>query len=136
MTDLGSGRKTYPLSLILVFVATIFLAITKYLENDPIFVIFSWFSTSIGFYMITAFLEGKGIFLSQKIILPIILIVTLGGGIVANAYIFANCNILFVKMFSLSILLLIALVYSFGIIAYFMGKRELARKILNWILNK
>ncbi|MCX8188254.1 MAG: hypothetical protein N3F64_00915 [Nitrososphaeria archaeon] len=74
--------------------------------------------------------------MNQKIILSIILFVTLGGGIVANFYIFVNCNVFFIRIFSLSILLLIALVYSIGIIAYLMGRRGWSKKILDWILNK
>lgn len=133
---LWGGRKDYPLSLILGFIATTSLAVAKYLENDPSFAIFSWFAVTIGTYLIISFLEIKEIFLSQRILLSIIFFVTLGGGILVNFYIFVNCSVFFLRILSLSVLLLIALVYSFVIIAYLMGKREWTRKILNWILNR
>lgn len=133
---LRHGRKDYPLYMILLFISNTLLAVAKYLENDPSFAVFSWFTVTAGTYLIISFLEIKEVFLNQKILVAIIVFVTLGGGILVNFYIFVNFSEFFVRIFSLSVLFLFALVYSLGIIAYLIGRKERAGKILNWILKK
>lgn len=124
------------LSLVFTSIACASLALVKYFENDPAFALFGWFAIAAGVYVIVNFLELKGTFLDKRIILPTLVLVTLGGGVLANVYIFISRSTFPIRVFSLTALLLIVAAYGLGITAYLLGKKNLAEKIVNWLLNR
>jgi len=130
----GKGRY-YPLSQILVALGFALYSILKYFEGDPVYTVFLWFTITVGSYVIISFLELRGIFLNQKVLVTLLLLITLGGGILVNIYIFNTSSSFSVRIFSMGTFVLILAVYTLGILASLMGRRDLL-KILNWILNR
>jgi len=130
----GKGRY-YPLSQILVALGFALYSILKYFEGDPVYTVFLWFTITVGSYAIISFLELRGIFLNQKVLVTLLLLITLGGGILVNIYIFSTSSSFSVRIFSMGTFVLILAVYTLGILASLMGRRDLL-KILNWILNR
>ena len=131
----GKGRRYYPLSQILVTLGFALYSILKYFEGDPVYTVFLWFTITVGSYAIISFLELRGIFLNQKVLVTLLLLITLGGGILVNIYIFSTSSSFSVRIFSMGTFVLILAVYTLGILASLMGRRDLL-KILNWILNR
>lgn len=128
-------RRYYPLSQILVALGFALYSILKYFEGDPVYTVFLWFTITVGSYAIISFLELRGIFLNQKVLVTLLLLITLGGGILVNIYIFSTSSSFSVRIFSMGTFVLILAVYTLGILASLMGRRDLL-KILNWILNR
>lgn len=136
MMKLKSGRRYSPLSLILITLVLSLYSIVKYFEGDVAFALFIWFTIIIGSYATTSFLELRGILLNQKILLTFILLITLGGGILVNIYIFSANSSFYTRIFSMSVFILIIIVYALGMLASLIGRKDLSKKILNWILNR
>lgn len=129
-------RRYYPLSQILVALGFALYSIVKYFEGDPVYTVFIWFTITVGSYAIISFLELRGIFLNQKVLVTLLLLITLGGGILVNIYIFSTSSSFSVRIFSMGTLVLILAVYTLGILASLIGRRDLSKKILNWILDR
>jgi hypothetical protein len=133
---LEGKRRYYPLSQILVALGFALYSIVKYFEGDPVYTVFIWFTITVGSYAIISFLELRGIFLNQKVLVTLLLLLTLGGGILVNIYIFSTSSSFSVRIFSMGTLVLILAVYTLGILASLIGRRDLSKKILNWILDR
>jgi hypothetical protein len=133
---LEGKRRYYPLSQILVALGFALYSIVKYFEGDPVYTVFLWFTITVGSYAIISFLELRGIFLNQKVLVTLLLLITLGGGILVNIYIFSTSSSFSVRIFSMGTFVLILAVYTLGILASLIGRRDLSKKILNWILNR
>jgi hypothetical protein len=133
---LEGKRRYYPLSQILVALGFALYSIVKYFEGDPVYTVFIWFTITVGSYAIISFLELRGIFLNQKVLVTLLLLITLGGGILVNIYIFSTSSSFSVRIFSMGTLVLILAVYTLGILASLIGRRDLSKKILNWILDR
>ncbi|MBC7091128.1 MAG: hypothetical protein H5T50_04370, partial [Nitrososphaeria archaeon] len=101
------GRRRYPLSLILLTLVFTLYSIVRYFEEDPAFALFIWFTLIIGCYATISFMELRGIFLNQKILLTLILLITLGGGILVNIYIFSANSSFSIRIFSMGMFILI-----------------------------
>ena len=129
-------RRYYPLSQILVALGFALYSIVKYFEGDPVYTVFIWFTITVGSYAIISFLELRGIFLNQKVLATLLLLITLGGGILVNIYIFSTSSSFSVRIFSMGTFVLILAVYTLGILASLIGRRDLSKKILNWILDR
>ena len=129
-------RRYYPLSQILVALGFALYSIVKYFEGDPVYTVFLWFTITVGSYAIISFLELRGIFLNQKVLVTLLLLITLGGGILVNIYIFSTSSSFSVRIFSMGTFVLILAVYTLGILASLIGRRDLSKKILNWILDR
>ena len=129
-------RRYYPLSQILVALGFALYSIVKYFEGDPVYTVFIWFTITVGSYAIISFLELRGIFLNQKVLVTLLLLITLGGGILVNIYIFSTSSSFSVRIFSMGTFVLILAVYTLGILASLIGRRDLSKKILNWILDR
>jgi hypothetical protein len=133
---LEGKRRYYPLSQILVALGFALYSIVKYFEGDPVYTVFIWFTITVGSYAIISFLELRGIFLNQKVLVTLLLLITLGGGILVNIYIFSTSSSFSVRIFSMGTFVLILAVYTLGILASLIGRRDLSKKILNWILDR
>jgi len=133
---LEGKRRYYPLSQILVALGFALYSIVKYFEGDPVYTVFIWFTITVGSYAIISFLELRGIFLNQKVLATLLLLITLGGGILVNIYIFSTSSSFSVRIFSMGTFVLILAVYTLGILASLIGRRDLSKKILNWILDR
>jgi hypothetical protein len=133
---LEGKRRYYPLSQILVALGFALYSIVKYFEGDPVYTVFLWFTITVGSYAIISFLELRGIFLNQKVLVTLLLLITLGGGILVNIYIFSTSSSFSVRIFSMGTFVLILAVYTLGILASLIGRRDLSKKILNWILDR
>jgi hypothetical protein len=133
---LEGKRRYYPLSQILVALGFALYSIVKYFEGDPVYTVFLWFTITVGSYAIISFLELRGIFLNQKVLATLLLLITLGGGILVNIYIFSTSSSFSVRIFSMGTFVLILAVYTLGILASLIGRRDLSKKILNWILDR
>ena len=131
-----SKRRHYPLPQILVAVGFTLYSIIKYIEGDPVYTVFLWFTVTLSSYAIVSFLELRGIFLNQKVSLTLLFLITLGGGILVNVYIFSTSSSFSIRIFSMGTFVLILAVYTLGILASLTGRRNLSKKILNWILNR
>jgi hypothetical protein len=133
---LEGKRRYYPLSQILVALGFALYSIVKYFEGDPVYTVFIWFTITVGSYVMISFLELRGIFLNQKVLVTLLLLITLGGGILVNIYIFSTSSSFSVRIFSMGTFVLILAVYTLGILASLIGRRDLSKKILNWILDR
>jgi hypothetical protein len=133
---LEGKRRYYPLSQILVALGFALYSIVKYFEGDPVYTVFLWFTITVGSYAMISFLELRGIFLNQKVLATLLLLITLGGGILVNIYIFSTSSSFSVRIFSMGTFVLILAVYTLGILASLIGRRDLSKKILNWILDR
>jgi hypothetical protein len=133
---LEGKRRYYPLSQILVALGFALYSIVKYFEGDPVYTVFLWFTITVGSYAMISFLELRGIFLNQKVLATLLLLITLGGGILVNIYIFSTSSSFSVRIFSMGTFVLILAVYTLGILASLIGRRDMSKKILNWILDR
>jgi hypothetical protein len=133
---LEGKRRYYPLSQILVALGFALYSIVKYFEGDPVYTVFIWFTITVGSYVIISFLELRGRVLNQKVLVTLLLLITLGGGILVNIYIFSTSSSFSVRIFSMGTFVLILAVYTLGILASLRGRRDLSKKILNWILDR
>jgi drug/metabolite transporter (DMT)-like permease len=75
-------------------------------------------------------LQGKE--WSPKLAMAVLLVVVSLGGVLVNVYVFSVPSSLFVKAFSLLMMLVVNVPLLLGVWAYVWGKKELSKKLLDW----
>lgn len=115
-------------AIILIFFTTI--SIVKFYEGDAVAFLFAWFSivmaTSLVFDMISSLNKE----VNEKLMITLMLAVISGGGILANVLILFSSVDLWLKAFSLTILIAVHVPLLVGIIAYFVGKKLFSKKLI------
>ena len=114
--------------LLLLFIS---MFVVDSLEGHTLWALFAWASSIIGLSLVFDILTSWGKELNQKLVIGSILIVTVFGGILTNLYIISVPSSIVVRMFSLTVFILIIMPVLIASIAYLKGKKELSRKLIN-----
>ena len=115
--------------LLLLFIV---LAVNS-LEGGGLQPVFAWLSSIILLFLTLDILISQGKRLNEKLVTSSMLIVTVVGGILANVYIISVPTSVGARTFSLVVFLLMITPFMFALIAHLKGKRELSKKLLNFV---
>jgi len=114
--------------LLLLFIS---MFVVDSLEHRSLGALFVWASSIIGLSLVLDILTFWGKELNEKLAITLMLIVTVVGGISANVYIFSTPSSVAVRIFSLTVFVLVIAPVLFALIAYLKGKKELSKKLIN-----
>jgi len=121
----------YRVWLLLLFISSF---VVRSFEGDAIGALFVWWSSMIGLFLVLDILESLGRKLNQNLAIGSMIVVTSLGGVLANLYIFSTPTGIGARIFSVSTLILVHVPILFALIAHFMGKRKLSRKLVGKLM--
>jgi len=106
------------------------LTVIKFVEGDALWAFSAWLSSIIALSMVLDLLVSAGRELNEKLAVSLMLVVIVAGGILANAYIFSMPTTMFIRILSLSALILSLAPILMALIVYSIGKRKLSKRIV------
>jgi len=118
----------YRVWLLLLFIS---MFVVDSLEHRTLGSLFVWASSIIGLSLVLDILTSWGKELNEKLAITSMLFVTVGGGILANVYVFSMPSSVAARIFSLTVFVLITTPVLFALVAYLRGKKELSKKLIN-----
>ncbi len=106
------------------------LTVIQFIEGDAFWAFFAWASSIVTLSIVLDILVSAGRELNEKLAASLMLAVIVAGGILANAYIFSMPTTMFMRILSLSVFILSLAPILVALIAYFIGKRKLSKRII------
>jgi len=114
--------------LLLVFVTA--YSVVKFLESDVIAVLFAWFSVIMAVNVAFGIFDFLNIKLNERLAASLMFVTISGGGVLTIIFILSTPVSLWIKGFTLTVLIALHVPFLIAMITYFKGKRELSKKLL------
>jgi len=124
-------KLKFPLYRAWILLLFISMFVVDSLEGHTLWTLFAWASSIIGLSLVFDIFTLWGKELNHKLVIGSLLIVTIVGGILVNAYAFSTPTSFGARIFSLAVFTLMITPIIFALIAYFKGKNEHSKRLLS-----
>ncbi len=122
--------------LLSVFTISLINAATQFLYGNAVYSLFIWFGCIVGFSLLLNIASARDMQLNIKLMLAAWFLVLSLGGVLVNVYLFYVPASLFTRVFAISVFVIVHVPYLIAVTAYFVGKRDLSGKLMEWFSSK
>lgn len=123
-------KLRFPFSKVILLLAFSIYSAVKFLEADVIALIFVWFLAVIAASLALDILLLLNKEVNKKLAVASMLIVISGGGSLANTLIFLSSVDLWIKVFSLALLIVIHVPLIVALVIYLLGKKAVSKRLV------
>ncbi len=123
-------RFRFPFYQVLLLVLFVAYSVVKFLESDVTAFLFAWFSVIMAVNVAFSILDFLNIKLNEKLAASLMFVAISGGGVLTNIFILSTPVSLWIKGFALTVLIALHVPFLIAMMAYFKGKRELSKKLM------
>lgn len=123
-------RRKLKLPQAVLLIVFVIYASVKFYEADVTALLFTWFSAVMATSLVLDVLSYLNKQVNEKLVVVLILIVISGGGVLVNVAILPSPVDLWIKVFSLALLIVVHIPLLTAVMAYLMGKRTSSKRLV------